>query len=171
MPFSGKSEAVNIAKKFDIPVIRMGDMIWDEVRAQGLELSDENVGKIANDMRKEHGKDIWARRTIEKIKKMKTENILVIDGVRNAEEVETFKQNLAEEFILVSAEVPDKLRYQRAMNRGRQDDALDLEKVKQRDKREIGWGLDKVIALADIIISNKGSLEEFQSKINHLFKR
>lgn len=171
MPFSGKSEAVKIAKEFDIPVIRMGDMIWDEVRSQGLDLTDENVGKIANNMRKEHGEDIWARRTIKKIKKMKTEDILVVDGVRNTEEVETFKQNLAEEFILVAVEVPDKLRYLRAMNRGRQDDALDLEKVKQRDKREIGWGLDRVIASADIVISNRGSLEEFQSKINDLFKR
>ncbi|UCB58642.1 MAG: flagellar hook-basal body complex protein FliE [Thermoplasmatales archaeon] len=171
MPFSGKSEAVEIAKRNDIPVIRIGDMIWDEVKSRNLELSDENVGKIANDMRKKHGKDIWARRTIEKIKKMKTEDILVVDGVRNDEEVETFKQNLAKDFILVAVEVPDKLRYQRAMNRNRQDDALDLEKVKLRDKREIGWGIDRVIASADIVISNKGSLEEFQRKINNLFKR
>lgn len=171
MPFSGKSEAVEIAKRNDIPVIRIGDMIWDEVKSRNLELSDENVGKIANDMRKMHGKDIWARRTIEKIKKMKTEDILVVDGVRNDEEVETFKKNLAKEFILVAVKVPDKLRYQRAMNRNRQDDALDLEKVKLRDKREIGWGLDRVIASADIVISNKGSLEEFQRKINNLFKR
>ena len=68
MPFSGKSEAVKIAREMNIPVVRMGDMIWDEVKKQGLVLTDQNVGNIATQMRKEHGKDIWAIRTIEKIK-------------------------------------------------------------------------------------------------------
>ena len=60
MPFSGKSEAVEIAKKLGIPVVRMGDMVWDEVKKQGLEINDGNVGFIANKMRESHGMDIWA---------------------------------------------------------------------------------------------------------------
>ena len=171
MPFSGKSEAVKIAQKNKIQVVRMGDMIWDEVRNHGLKLTDENVGRIANDMRDQYGKDIWAKRTIEKIKNMKTKDLLVIDGIRNEEEVQTFKKNLGKDFLLVAVEVLDTIRYKRAMNRGREDDALNLEKVKQRDNREIKWGLKKAIASADIVISNNESLEEFQSKINHLFKR
>ena len=68
MPFSGKSEAVRIAKEKNIPVIRMGDMVWDEVKKRGLELNDKNVGTIANEMRQKHGKDIWAKKTIERVK-------------------------------------------------------------------------------------------------------
>ena len=87
MPNSGKSVAVEIVKEYNIPVIRMGDMVWEETKRQGLELTDKNVGKVANDMRKEFGKDIWAKRTVEKIKKMSKINYLVIDGTRNIEEV------------------------------------------------------------------------------------
>jgi dephospho-CoA kinase len=169
MPFSGKSEAVKIAKEQKIPVIRMGDMVWEETKKQNLELNDKNVGTIANNMRKKYGMDIWAKKTIEKIKQIKNTNILVIDGVRNLEEVETLKKKLGDDFLLVAIQVSDKLRYKRAMNRNRKDDSKDLAKIKERDNREISWGLDTVIASADMIISNEGSLEELHNKIKQVF--
>ena len=68
MPFSGKTEAVKLAKNRGIPIIRMGDMIWREVKNQGLELSDKNVGIVASKMREKFGKNIWAKKTLEEIK-------------------------------------------------------------------------------------------------------
>jgi dephospho-CoA kinase len=171
MPFSGKSEAVNIAKEQNIPVIRMGDMIWDETKNRGLELSDKNVGMIANNMRKEHGMDIWAKRTLEKIKSIKDVDLLVIDGVRNIEEIETFEKELGKNFLLIAVQVSDKERYKRAMFRGRKDDSQDINLVRERDKRELSWGLGSVIASADIVISNEGPVEKFKQKINELFNK
>ena len=164
MPFSGKSEAVMIAKELNIPVIRMGDMVWQETKNQGLELNDKNVGMVANDMRKTHGMDIWAKRTLEKIKSMKDANLLVIDGLRNIEEIETFEKELGKDFVVVAVQVSDELRYQRAMSRGREDDSQDLNLIKERDKRELSWGLGNVIASADIVVSNECSLEEFRNE-------
>ncbi|KAA0004666.1 MAG: dephospho-CoA kinase [Thermoplasmata archaeon] len=168
MPFSGKSEAVEIAKDLGIPVVRMGDMVWDEVKKQGLEINDENVGFIANKMREIHGMDIWARRTVEKIISMKNVDKLVIDGVRNFEEIDFFKKMLGADFIVVAVNVSDEIRYKRAMARGREDDSLDLELVKKRDEREISWGLDKVINSADVVVSNEGSIDEFRKKIKDI---
>jgi len=169
MPFSGKSEAVKIAKDLKIPVIRMGDMIWEETKNQDLELNDKNVGMVANDMRKSHGMDIWAKRTLEKIKSIKDADLLVIDGVRNIEEIETFEKELGKDFVVVAVQVSDELRHQRAMNRCREDDSKDLNLIKERDKRELSWGLGNVIASADIVISNEGSVEEFRNEIKRIF--
>ena len=171
MPFSGKSEAVKIAKDMKIPVIRMGNMIWDETKNQGLELSDKNVGMVANDMRKSHGMDIWAKRTLEKIKSMKDTKILVIDGIRNIEEIETFEKELGKNFVVAAVQVSDELRHQRAINRGREDDSKDLNLIKKRDKRELSWGLGNVIASADIVISNENGIEDFQQKIKDIFNK
>ena len=171
MPFSGKSEAVKIAKDMNIPVIRMGDMIWEETKNRGLELTDKNVGTIANNMRKEHGMDIWAKRTLDKIKSTKETKILVIDGVRNIEEIETFEKELGEKFILIAVDVSDETRYKRAMNRGREDDSQDIKLIKERDKRELSWGLGNVIASADVVISNEGPVEVFKQKIKDLFNK
>jgi len=168
MPFSGKSIAVGLAKDHGIPVIRMGDMIWEETKSQGLELNDENAGMIANQMRKEHGMDIWARRTLEKMESMDKEEIVVIDGVRNNEEIEAFKQELDGDFVVVAIKASTETRHQRGMNRGRQDDSKDEQQIKERDQREIGWGLNKVIDAADITIENEGSVDKFKEEINKL---
>lgn len=171
MPFSGKSLAVKIAKEMDIPVIRMGDMVWEETKKRGLELNDKNVGMIADSMRKQHGMDIWAKRTLEKIDLLNLNEKIVIDGIRNIEEIETFENKLGNDFLLIAVQVNDDLRYKRAMNRGREDDSLDLDLIKKRDKRELSWGLENVIASSEMVVTNEGSQEEFKQKIKEIFKK
>jgi dephospho-CoA kinase len=171
MPFSGKSEAVKIAKEMKIPVIRMGDMVWEETKKRGLKLNDKNVGRIADSMRKQHGMDIWAKKTLEKIESQKIDEKIVIDGVRNIEEIETFEERLGNDFLLIAVQVNDALRYKRAMNRGREDDSLDLKVIKKRDKRELSWGLGNVIASSEMVVTNEGSQEEFKLKIIEILKK
>ena len=171
MPFSGKTEAVKIAKKMNIPVIRIGDLIWEEVKNRELELSDKNVGTIANQMREEHGKDIWARRTLEKIKSIGEINSIVIDGIRNIEEIDFFKRNLRGKFTVIAIETSDNIRQKRALIRNREDDSKDLQKIIDRDKRELGWGLGTIIASADTVILNEGNIEYFRRKIREILER
>ena len=171
MPASGKSEAVVIAKDKGIPVVRMGDLVWEETKRQGKTLDDKNVGTIASNMREKHGMDIWARRTVEKIHSFKKSPLLVIDGVRNVEEIEYFKKELGRDFLVIAIDAPDALRRKRAISRGRTDDSKNLKDLEERDKREIQWGLKKVIAEADIIIPNIGSLTDFKKQVVTIFKK
>jgi dephospho-CoA kinase len=170
MPFSGKSEAVKIARDIKIPVIRMGEIVWEETKKRGLELTDKNVGTVANTMRKEFGMNIWAMRTLEKIKLIKNQKMMVIDGVRNIEEIETFKKELGKDFLLIVVQVSDEKRYERAMTRGREDDSQNINLIKERDKRELSWGLGCVVASADIIVTNEGNIEDFKREIKRIFE-
>jgi dephospho-CoA kinase len=165
MPASGKSVAVDIAKEKNMPVIRMGDLVWEETKSQGLELTDKNVGKIANDMRKKYGKDVWAKRTVEKIKSNVRDDCVVIDGIRNFEEIDFFKKELESNFIVIAILASDETRKKRILARKREDDSSDVKDLEERDKRELGWGLGEVISSADIVISNEGSIEEFRKKV------
>ena len=165
MPASGKSEAVQFAKDKGIPVVRMGYLVWKETKRQGKPLDDKHVGAVANDMRKQHGMDVWARRTVEKLHSLKQSSILVIDGVRNMEEIDYFKQVLGPDFLVVAIDAPDEVRRKRAIARGRTDDSKDLKYLEERDKREIRWGLQKVIADADIVIQNNGGLDAFRKRV------
>ncbi len=165
MPASGKSEAVQLAKDKGIPVIRMGDLVWEETRRQGKPLDDKNVGDVASNMRKKYGMDIWAKRTVEKIHSLKKSSHFIIDGVRNMEEIEYFKKELGLDFFVVAIDASDELRRKRAIARGRTDDSKDLKDLEERDKREIRWGLQKVIVDADIVILNNGSLDQFKKKV------
>ena len=171
MPFSGKSEAVEIAKQHGLSVIRMGDLVWDEVRSQGLPLSDETVGTVANEMRDKHGKDYWAIKTVEKIKLLQNSSVVIIDGIRNEEEINRFRIDLEGSFLLIAIDVSSKTRYRRAMTRGRIDDTCDINKIIKRDKREEEWGIKDVISKADIYISNEGDLESFRKEMNRVISQ
>ena len=57
------------------------------------------------------------------------------------------------------------------MNRGREDDSLDLEMIKKRDKRELSWGLGNVIASSEMVVTNEGSQDEFRQKIRDVLKK
>ena len=170
MPLSGKSEAVEIAKSFGLPVVRMGDMVWEEVKNQGLELTDRNVGSIANSMRNKHGKDIWAKRTIEKIISEKLTEKVVVDGIRNVEEIYLFKKKLSKNFILIAITSSNEIRKNRALSRKRIDDSSNVKSIEKRDKRELGWGICEVISKADITISNEVSMGEFQLRIKQVLQ-
>jgi len=171
MPCSGKTEAVQLAKDKDIPVIRMGDMVWEEVKKRGLPLDDENVGGIANQMRKDFGKDIWAQRTLKKISSFENLNCIVIDGIRNVEEIEAFKKELGNDFVVIAITSSDETRRKRFLQRGREDDSKDINDFEQRDKRELSWGLGTVIASADIVVSNEGDLKYFRNEIQKILDK
>ena len=171
MPFAGKTEAVKVAKDAEIPMIRMGDMIWNEVNKRGLKLNDNNVGAIANQMREKHGRGVWAIKTINKIKTMGNIDSIVIDGIRNVEEIEVFKSELGDNFVVIAVEASEETRQKRALERGRKDDSKDVKKLKERDQRELGWGLGSVIASADIVIINNGSIDDLRKNIKEILKR
>ena len=163
MPGSGKTEAVKIAQKQDIKVVRMGDIIWEEVKRRGLKINDDNVGRIASELRVTQGKDICAQRILLKIR----EDTVVIDGVRSYEEVETFKKRLTD-FTLVAIHASPTVRYHRILQRQRPDDATTLEQVKKRDARELAWGIGNVIAMADKMFINEGNLDELRIFVDNV---
>jgi len=87
------------------------------------------------------------------------------------EEIEYFKMELGMDFLAIAIDAPDELRRKRAISRGRTDDSKNPNDLEERDKREICWGLQKVIANADIVISNNGSLEDFKKQVLTVFKK
>ena len=165
MPGSGKSEAVKIAEKRGIPVLRMGELVWEEVSSRGMKIDDSNVGKIATEMREKYGMDIWARRTLEKIG---SKEKVVIDGVRNLEEIDAFKEEM--DMIIIAIHSSPFTRYKRLAERQRRDDPSIMKKIIERDKRELKWGIGEVMTMADVIITNEGGLDEFRTKVERVLK-
>lgn len=194
MPGSGKSEAMEVAKARGIPVVRMGDLIWEEVDRQGLPRDAANVGKVANAMRQSHGKDVWALRTCERVRQIVSDldakekaagarpaavaeqaprpaRLVLIDGIRSDEEVQTFRRLLGDEFELVAIHTDPEHRFDRMVKRGRADDSKDLDVLKARDEREMTWGIARTIALADEMVVNDGTLAQFRHKVEKLLDR
>ena len=69
MPGAGKGECARIASEAGATVINMGDLVREHTAGLGLEMTDENVGGVAQAERERFGFGIWAKRTVAKIKK------------------------------------------------------------------------------------------------------
>ena len=71
MPGAGKSIFSDAARSLGIVTIRMGDIVFEETEKKGLPLTPDNVGQIAIGLREKWGKDIVAKKVIEKIKTLR----------------------------------------------------------------------------------------------------
>ncbi len=166
MPGSGKTAAVKVAADRGIQVLRMGDSVWDEVKRRDLPLEAKVVGRIANEMRESHGPDVWARHTLKKVDP--DAKLVVIDGLRSLAELRVFKNALGRDFVLVHIQCPTEVRMERVMGRGREDDTASEEAFRERDERELGWGLGEVMEEADVVISNTGTKQELRMNVAYL---
>jgi len=164
MPASGKSEAARIAAEMGIPVVNMGDVIRKEVLRRGLEPNDSNTGVVATDLRKCEGMDAVARRCISQIRETSSE-IVVVDGVRGIAEVECFRREFGEGFVLISIYAPIEIRFSRVQKRGRSDDMNSIEGLRNRDERELSWGMGEAIEASNVEIENNSTLETFKKDV------
>jgi len=164
MPASGKSEASRIAAEMGIPVIIMGDVIRKEVLKRGLEPNDSNTGMVATDLRKCEGMDAVSRRCVSQIRETGSE-LVVVDGVRGIAEVECFRQEFGKGFNLISIYAPIEIRFSRVQKRGRSDDMNSIEGLRNRDERELSWGMGEAIEASNVEIENKSTLEAFRKDV------
>jgi len=168
MPGSGKTEATLILKESKFSKVVMGDVIREEMRNKKIPMNSKNMREFMIDLRKKEGMDIVARKCFKKIESIDSD-LIIIDGLRNFEEVEFFKTNL-KSFKIIAVHASAELRYKRLLARKREDDSLDIELLKERDKKELSVGIGRVIEIADYIIENEGTIEQLQKSFMKIFE-
>lgn len=172
-PAAGKSVAAEqIAEALDCPMVEMGDVVTEKAASylgvSTTELTSDQKGNAATELRDEYGETVFAQETVKKAESLGDE-YCVISGIRTPEEIEVFEEN--GDFTLVLVTAPFETRYKRFTSRGREDEAeFSREDFKQRNERELGWGLDKVLSaeLYDISIENNGSVSQLSSRVESL---
>ena len=166
LPASGKGEFSKIAAEMGIPVVVMGDMIRNAVKTAGLEPTDANFGAAANRLRVERGMDAIAQLCVPEIRRQTTPVILV-DGIRGDAEVDLFRRTFPG-FTLIRIDSSSENRLVRIVSRARSDDVTSADSLRNRDERELSWGLGNALLQADIHLCNDGSLTEFSEAVHTL---
>jgi len=194
LPGSGKGEASQIARQQGLAVVVMGDVIRQEAARQGLEPTDQNLGRIGNALRAAEGPEAVAKRTLENARAA-GKDVVVVDGLRSREEADFFRTH-ADEFLLVEVCAPAEARLKWLAARGRPDDpvksvakATDCMRadadariiascrepdrqaaaaLEQRECREMGWGMCEAMKIADLKIRNDGNLDDFREDVTRM---
>lgn len=143
----------------------MGDIIREEARARGIVESPSSLGALMLRLRREEGKDVVAKRCLARALERAPS---LIEGVRSLDELYYFRAHAP--ILLVAVHASPRSRFERLLKRGRADDPKDYETFRKRDERELEVGIGSVIALADRILINEGSVADLRRSATRLFR-
>jgi len=167
MAGSGKTTLSGIIHESGIRVVTMGDVIRDLAKQQGMDPTPENIGHFAENIRKE-GPDAVARRCVEMLKRG-PDGTIIVDGIRSLAEVEAFKDDF--DIVLIALWASPLSRFKRLTRRGRSDDPKTWEEFKERERRELGFGIGNAIASSDYMIKNDDGIDNLKPAFDEIMRQ
>jgi len=165
---SGKDTVADyLVKEFGFKKFVFSSVLEEELKKQEKEVSKKNMVLLGDELRKEFGMDVVAKRLL---KKVSDEQKIVFVGARSLEEISLIKKRFPQaKLILVEAE--EKKRFKRR----NELDENDLKSFSERDLVDSEKkGMNKVFGLSDFKLENNSSLSDLFAKtrglINNIFK-
>ncbi|MBN2335205.1 AAA family ATPase [Candidatus Bathyarchaeota archaeon] len=168
MAGSGKTTLADLLRDRGYTVFTMGDVIRHEVRMRNLEPTPENLGWMAEDIRKTGGDAAVARKCVPLIIG-EPNNRVALDGIRSLDEVYAFEE--AFDIYMVAVHASPETRYTRLKNRGRSDDPTNRQVFRERDHRELGFGMGNAIAMSNYIITNENGVDTLERSLDALLRK
>ena len=168
MPGAGKGVAANAGRELGLEVFVLGDIIREETERRGLEPTPQNMGQVMLDIRAKEGPDVVMKRLLPKIEQAKSK-VVIVEGIRSLHELKELAGKF--EVIPLAIHASPKSRYQRLLSRNRSDDPKTWEGFQERDFRELDVGLGHVLALAEIVLINEGSILQLQFAFKAAFAK
>jgi len=168
MPGAGKGVAANAARQLGLEVFVLGDVIREETERRGLSPNPKNIGEVMLNIRAKEGPNVVAKRLLPKIDQAKSA-IVVVEGIRSLHELDELRKKF--EVISLAIHASPKSRFQRLLSRNRSDDPKTWEVFQERDFRELDVGLGHVLAIADIVLTNEGSIVQLQLAFKEAFAK
>jgi dephospho-CoA kinase len=160
---AGKGEAAAFFVSRGYAYRSLSDIIRADLAAAGLPPDRDHLIARGNELRREGGPDILARRLLEEVS-----GPTVIDSIRNPAEIERFRRESG--FRLLAVEAPASLRFERAVRRGRNESVSTLEEFVRKEAQEMSADpsaqqIHRCFEMADAVVSNDGDLEEFHRRL------
>lgn len=168
MAGSGKTTMSQILRNKGYTVFTMGDVIRHEIRMRNLPPTPENLGKMAEEIRKTGGDDAVAKKCVPLILGEANPKV-ALDGIRSMDEVYNFEE--AFDTFLVAVHASPTTRYDRLKNRGRSDDPPNRQVFRERENRELGFGMAKAIALSDYVITNENGVDDLEKGLEKILSK
>lgn len=149
------------------------DLLREEMRKKGIELTRKNLQDYGDFIRKKNGEGVLSKILISKMENGKN---YVVGNIRNPGEVDELRK--ISDFVLVLINVPINIRFNRAVKRKRENEPIIFEEFKKLDEKDLGINQPKhgqqhgaVFKMVDKIIVNDGSLEELRRKTERFLEK
>jgi len=169
---SGKGEVAAYLKLRGFTTYSLSDVLRDELRKLKKPVTRDNLTWLGNKLRDEFGPSVLSDKILDKIE---DDRHYVVDSFRNPEEVKAFRRT--KDFILLSVEADQGVRFKRMQARNREKDAASLAEFIRQENRELTssdptkQNLLACARLADHHVDNSGSLDALHGILNKLFTK
>ncbi len=166
---AGKGEVARYLQERGFNYFSLSDVLREEAARQGLEVTRDHLVELGNRMRAEGGPGVLAEKVFARLD---PEKHYVVDSVRHPSEVQVLRRR--SDFILASVRAPERLRFERLRQRGRENDPRSFNEFKDLEKKEASSAnasdqqLDQAIALADVVVENTGPLKMLRDKVKEI---
>lgn len=143
--------------------------LWiDEINRRGLEVNRNNMRIVANELRAAHGDDYFVQE-YQRRTGFDANKKYIVESIRTTSEVAAIKQYGG---ILWAVDADQKVRYARVQERRSESDKVSFEQFVEHEALEMndpdphGMQKAKVIAMADHVFMNNGTIEELQQQVD-----
>jgi dephospho-CoA kinase len=155
-----------------LPMVSIGDVVRELAARDGLELTRENLHKTSQKYMGQFGQTFFPEQIVQKIRASGAP-VYLVSGVRPLSDVKFLKEQFGKDFLLVDVVISsDEERYRRMLARGSDRDGGSVEKLREYDANEEAiFHTSQSEALADVVIHNDGSKEEFFAAIEAFYKK
>jgi dephospho-CoA kinase len=171
LPGSGKTEVINyLMKKYNWPKVYFGEVTFDEMKKQGLEINEKNERLTREGLRERYGRLYYASQIIKKIEEMPDDSPILVESLYDWQEYLLFKEKFADDFITVAIYTSPKTRYERLARRPIRP--LTFQEAQSRDYAQIENLFQAgPIAMANYTINNEGTLDELFTQIDKVIEK
>jgi dephospho-CoA kinase len=166
---AGKGSFAARLGRYGFEVFSLSDVIRRVAKDAGIAgLGRADLQQFANDYRKSNGPASFARMLIEQLRREEKTRIS-IEGIRSEASLNLLRASLSEMgyiALAVGIETDERKRIDRILVRCRAGDPRNLVEARSADGEEFYRDIPEIVTLADIIVTNNGTLGEFERKVD-----
>jgi dCMP deaminase len=165
---SGKGTIVEILKERGFKHYSVREFLINELKKRNLPINRDSMIKIGNELRRENSPSYIAEELYSLA--MKNGGDAIIESLRTPGEVKALRDK--KDFFLFSVDAPQKIRYDRAIERKSESDKITFQEFVLQEKKEMSsndpneQNLSACKMLSNYYFENDGTIEKLKEKVN-----
>lgn len=165
---SGKDTASDyFAEKYKAEQVKFSASMKDIMNRVYIEPVRKNYQILSKILRESFGQDLFSKVVANDVKNSQAD-LVIVDGIRRIPDIDYLKN--IEGFKLIAIQVDAKTRFDRLKQRSEKpgDKTKTWEEFQKEDKAETEITIPEIMAQADVVIDNNGTLEDLYKKLDEL---
>lgn len=173
---AGKETLTSFLREKGFVYFETRQIIIEELKKLGLELTRENMQNWADEQREKFGADALMKIMLERANQDRSKDY-IFDSLRNDGEAVFLRKNV-KDFILIGVDAPREMRFKRIIERGKPSDPKNLDEFLKIDERDLhdkenplGQQTQKLLDMADFKIMNDKDLNSAMKQIKEIHEK